>query len=122
MEIEYISILISIVSLVAGIFIGIQVVKFFSGELISKLETSLEDQLEVNQTYLKSATDKIIVSMNNKVDFIEQINEVLKTTKMYLLENSQKIEQLNQICYKRSELEAEIIKLKKIIQRLERKR
>ena len=122
MEIEYISILISMVSLVTGIFIGIQVVKFFSDELISKLENSLEDQIEVNQIYLKSATDKIIVSMNSKVDFIEQINEVLKKTKTYLLENRQNLEQINQMCSKRFELEAEIVKLKKIIQRLERKR
>jgi uncharacterized membrane-anchored protein YhcB (DUF1043 family) len=122
MEIESTSILISVVSLITGIFIGIQVVKFFSNELINKLEHSLEDQLEVNQNFLNKATERMIASINIKLDFIEQINVVLQKTKMHLLENSQKIEQLNQICHKRSELEAEIVKLKKIIHRLERKR
>lgn len=122
MEIESTSILISVVSLITGIFIGIQVVKFFSGELISKLEYSLEDQLEVNQNFLNNATERMIASINTKLDFMEQINVVLQKTKMHLLENSQEIEQLNQSCHKRSELETEIVKLKKIIHRLERKR
>ncbi len=122
MEIESTSILISVVSLITGIFMGIQVVKFFSDELIGKLEHSLEEQLEVNQNFLNKATERMIASINTKLDFIEQINVVLQKTKMHLLENSQKIEQLNQSCHKRSELETEIVKLKKIIHRLERKR
>lgn len=121
MAIEYIYTMISLVSLVIGVFIGVQVVKFFSDELIYKLENSLENQLEVNQNTLNRATEIMIEEGHKKVDFIKQINEVLKKTKVYLHENSQKIEHLNQMCNKRSELEAEIVKLKKIIQRLEKR-
>ena len=122
MENEYILAIISAITFVIGLFLGIQTVKFFSQELIFKLENALESQLESNKNYLADSMDQMTTIIEGKIDFIEQINGILKKTKIYLTENSQNIEHLNQMCNKRQELESEIIKLKKIIQRLEQKK
>lgn len=122
MENEYILAIISVITFVIGLFLGIQTVKFFSQELIFKLENALESQLEFNKNYLADSMEQMITIIEGKIDFIEQINGILKKTKIYLTENSQNIEHLNQMCNKRQELESEIIKLKKIIQRLEKKK
>jgi len=121
MESEYIYILICAVSLIIGIFFGIQTVKFFSEELIYKLENSLESQLVINEAHLESSTEQILNSLEQKVDFIDQINTVLRKTKELLSANKQKIEQLNEVCDTRHELEQEIVKLKNIIKRMEKK-
>jgi len=122
MENEYILAIISAIAFVSGIVVGIQTVRFFSHELIYKLGNALESQIELNKDYLTNTMKHIIAVVEKKIDFIEQINEVLKKTTTYLIDNRQKIELLNQNCDKREELEFEIIKLKKIIQRLEKKR
>jgi len=122
MEAEYIYILIGIVALVIGIFFGIQTVKFFSEELIFKLENSLESQLAQNEAYLEQASEKMINKFDQKIDYIDQINIILNRTKELLSENKTKIEDLNNQCDSRKNLESEIIKLKKIIERMEKKR
>jgi len=122
METEYIYIAIAIFSLIVGLLLGVQVVKFFSSELIFKLEGSLERQLKTNENYLNEAIQILINRVNQKVDFIEKINHALKNTQEYLNQNSKKIEVLNANCDTRKELESEIVKLKKIIQRMEKKR
>ena len=121
MESEYIYILVGIVSLIIGMFLGIQTVKFFSEELIYKLENSLESQLAFNEAHLESSTEQILNSLEQKVNFIEQINAVLRKTKELLSANKQEIEQLNEVCDTRHELEQEIVKLKNIVKRLEKK-
>jgi uncharacterized membrane-anchored protein YhcB (DUF1043 family) len=121
METEYIYILIGVVSLIIGMFLGIQTVKFFSEELIYKLENSLESQLAFNEAYLESATEQLLNSLEQKVNFIEQINAVLGKTKELLSANKQGVEQLNEVYNTRNELEQEIVKLKNIIKRMEKK-
>lgn len=121
MESEYIYILIGVVSLTVGMFLGIQTVEFFSKELIYKLENSLESQLACNEAHLESATKQILSFLEQKVNFIDQINTVLRKTKELLSANKQEIEQLNEVCNIRTELEQEIIKLKNIIKRIEKR-
>lgn len=121
MESEYIYILIGVVSLTVGMFLGIQTVEFFSKELIYKLENSLESQLACNEAHLESATKQILIFLEQKVNFIDQINTVLRKTKELLSANKQEIEQLNEVCNIRTELEQEIIKLKNIIKRMEKR-
>jgi len=121
MEAEYIYILIGIVSLIVGMFLGIQTVKFFSEELIYKLENSLESQLAFNEAHLASAIEQILNSLEQKVNFINQINTILRQTKELLSTNKQGVEQLNEVCNTRNELEQEIVKLKNIIKRMEKK-
>ncbi len=121
MESEYIYILIGVVSLTVGMFLGIQTVEFFSKELIYKLENSLESQLACNEAHLESATKQILSFLEQKVNFIDQINTVLRKTKELLSANKQEIEQLNEVCNIRTELEQEIIKLKNIIKRMEKR-
>jgi hypothetical protein len=121
MENEYIYVIVGVLLLVMGLFLGIQIIKFFFQELTFKLENALESQLELNKNYLADSIEQMITISEGKIDFIEQINEILKKIKIDLTENSQKIKYLNQMCNKRQELESKIIKLKKIIQRLEKK-
>jgi uncharacterized membrane-anchored protein YhcB (DUF1043 family) len=122
MENEYMYVGGGVLLLITGLFLGIQTVKFFSQELIFKLENALDSQLKLNKNYLDISIEEMISIISDKVDFIKQTNKILKKTKVDLAKNSQKIEYLNQICDKREELESEIVKLKKIIQRLEKKR
>jgi uncharacterized membrane-anchored protein YhcB (DUF1043 family) len=120
MENEYMYVGGGVLLLITGLFLGIQTVKFFSQELIFKLENALDSQLKLNKNYLDISIEEMISIISDKVDFIKQTNKILKKTKVDLAKNSQKIEYLNQICDKREELESEIVKLKKIIQRLEK--
>lgn len=105
-----------------GIYIGIQLVKFFSDEIIEKLGISFESQLQLSKNFYKRSQREIIEEVYKYADIIENINLALQNYKKLLEHNSQQIDILNSNCDKRLELESEIIKLKKIIQRLERKR
>ncbi|MFK5937899.1 MAG: hypothetical protein QM497_05810 [Sulfurimonas sp.] len=105
-----------------GIFFGVQLIKFFSSEIAYKIEHSFEEQLEISQDFYKNSQKKLILKIDERIDLIEQINAVLAKTKDLLSKNKQGIEKLNNACDVRENLESEIIKLKKIIQRLEKKR
>lgn len=122
MEAEYIYVMIGIVAFLIGIFFGVQTVKFFSEELIFKLENSLKSQLAQNEAYFEQASKQMINKFDQKIDYIDQINTILSRTKELLSENKTKIEDLNNQCDSRKNLESEIIKLKKIIERMEKKR
>lgn len=105
-----------------GIFFGIYLVKFFSNEIIYKLENSFESQLEKSEIFYENAQKIIMTKVHKKIDTIEQINAVLVKFKELLHRNSIELEKLNSTCNVRKELESEIVKLKKIIQRMERNR
>lgn len=122
MEAEYIYVMIGIVAFLIGIFFGVQTVKFFSEELIFKLENSLKSQLAQNETYFEQASKQMINKFDQKIDYIDQINIILSRTQELLSENKTKIKDLNNQCDSRKNLESEIIKLKKIIERMEKKR
>lgn len=122
MEAEYIYIGIGCVSFFVGLFFGINLVKFFSSEIIYKLENALEYQLKISESFLDDATQTIASKIAEKINVIEQINKILNKTKELLSENKTKVEILNNQCDTRKNLESEIIKLKKIIERLEKKR
>lgn len=119
MEAEYIYIGIGFF---VGLFFGINLVKFFSSEIIYKLENAMENQLKISEIYLDDATKTIALKIDEKINVIEQINTILKKTKELLADNKTKVEILNSQCDMRKSLESEIIKLKKIIERLEKKR
>lgn len=122
MIIDYTLIILLIFSFLAGLFFGIGVVKFFSSDIVNKLENAFELQLEMSQEYFDLSTNKLIIKLNEKIEYFEKVNGVLVKTHEYLYSNAMKLELLNQNCDTRKELEFEIIKLKKIIQRLEKKR
>jgi len=121
MQIDYISITVVILAFVFGVFFGVNLVKFFSKEIIFKLENSFDSQLQLSQNFISNTMDRLFSEIDEKFDDIEKINVVLEKTKEHLEINSSKLNQLNTSCDTRKELEKEIIKLKKIIQRLERK-
>ena len=121
MEVEYIYMVVGVFTFMLGLFFGINLVKFFSSEIIDKLEKSLESQLKTHQIFLNKSSEKLIMQVEQKLDFIEQINAVLRKTKELLSANKQKIEQLNEVCNTRNELEQDIVKLKNIIKRMEKK-
>jgi len=122
METNYIYIFIGVVAFIGGLILGIQTVKFFSDELIYKLENSLEQQLKINEQISEKALEQLITQINLKIDIVEKINTALKNTFDNLKFIITKVESLTKMCNNREELEFEIIKLKKIVQRMERKR
>jgi len=121
MLVEYMYIIVVVFIFVLGLFLGVNLVKFFSGEIIYKLEKSLESQLKMHQIFLNKSSEKLIMQVEQKLDFIEQINAALRKTQELLSANKQEIKQLNFICNTRTELEQEIIKLKNIVKRMEKK-
>jgi len=121
-EAEYIYIGIGFFAFFVGLFFGINLVKFFSSEIIYKLENVMEKQLKISEIYLDDATKTIALKIDEKINVIKQINAILKKTKELLADNKTKVEILNNQCDTRKNLESEIIKLKKIIERLEKKR
>lgn len=122
METNYIYMFIGVVTFIGGLIVGIQTVKFFSDELIYKLENSLEQQLKINEQISEKALEQLIAQINHKIDIVEKINAALKNTFDNLKFIITKVESLTKMCNNREELEFEIIKLKKIIQRMEKKR
>lgn len=121
MEIEYIYMIVGVFTFMLGLFFGVNLVKFFSSEITYKLEKSLESQLKMHQNFLNKSSEKLIMQVEQKLDFIEQINAALRKTQEFLSTNKQEIKQLNFICNTRTELEQEIIKLKNIVKRMEKK-
>jgi len=121
MEIEYMYIIVGVFTFMLGLFFGVNLVKFFSSEITYKLEKSLESQLKMHQIFLNKSSEKLIMQVEQKLDFIEQINAALRKTQELLSANKQEIKQLNFICNTRTELEQEIIKLKNIVKRMEKK-
>jgi regulator of sigma D len=121
MEVEYIYMIVGVFTFMLGLFFGVNLVKFFSSEITYKLEKSLELQLKMHQIFLNKSSERLIMQVEQKLDFIDQINTVLRKTKELLSANKQEIEQLNEVCDRRYELEQEIIKLKNIVKRMEKK-
>ena len=104
-----------------GTFLGVQLVKFFSSEVLEKLEISFEEQLDESKQFYKSTQKKVLESIDEKTKSISTINMELEKCENRLIDLDLQLEILNRSCSERFKLESEIIKLKKIIQRLEKK-
>lgn len=122
MSIEYIQVFIYIIIFFGGVYTGILTIKFLSDEILNKLEISFEDQLEVSIDFYNKSLKAQVSSINNKLNAQDKINDNFKIINDYLSQTIVKINQLNKDCDTKKELESEIVKLKNIIKRLERKR
>lgn len=122
MSIDYIQFFIYIMLFFGGVYTGILTIKFLSDEILHKLEISFEDQLEVSINFYNKSLKAQVASINNKLNAQDKINDNFKIINDYLSRTTVKINQLNKDCDTKKELESEIVKLKNIIKRLERKR
>jgi len=121
MTLEYIIVLIAIVFLIIGIFFGIKTVKFFSKEIVYKLENSFEEQLKNQKDFFEKSINKQMSEIKSKVQYQRDIAENFKEIDDYLSHISQKLARLSANLDTRQELELEIVKFKNIIKKLEKR-
>lgn len=108
-----------IIVYIGGTFTGILTVKFFSNEIIHKLETSFENQLNISIEFYNKSLQFQTKSLNDKLNYQSRISDNFKLINDYLSNTASTLNQLNKDCNTRKELESEIIKLKKILKRME---
>jgi len=121
MNLEYIIILTAVVSFIVGVFIGVKTVRYFSGEIIFKLEKSFEEQLKNQKDFFSKSINQQMLEINFKAEYQRNITENFIKIDNYLSQISQKLAKLSANFDRREELELEIIKLKNILKRMEKR-
>lgn len=118
---NYIDFISYIVFFVSGVFIGVYFVKIFSNGMTEKFENVLNEQMEIYKNFSKESLELQIKHINSKVNYQDKINNNFRKIDENLMKTSSKIELLNEDIDQKQRLESEILKLKSIIKRLEKK-
>jgi len=89
--------------------------------MTKKFENVFNEQMEIYKNFSKESLELQIKHINAKVNYQDKINNNFRKIDDYLIKTSLKIELLNEEIEQKQRLESEILKLKSIIKRLERK-
>ena len=120
MEIDYT--IWNIVGIIVVFFVFIILfIRFSLSKVAEHVNTALISQIESNNAFFEKNNLLLFEKIEAKSSIIEKINTVLIDISSSLIHSKQKIEEINFLCDNRKNLENEIVKLKKIIKRLEKK-
>jgi len=118
---NYINFFSYIIFFVSGFFIGIYYTRSVSNSMTEKFKNALNEEMKSYKKFSKESLELQIKHINSKVDYQDKINNNFRKIGENLMKTSSKIELLNEKMDQKQRLESEILKLKSIIKRLEKK-